>query len=68
MKRGRIEPGRNTEMASVAEDQFESSLSLRDVMAVGSYKRSGTDMDRQEGRRLESGREMVRCVVAASRA
>jgi hypothetical protein len=59
MKRGRIEAGGNTEMASVAEDQLESGLPLGDVMLDSGHKRSGTDMDRQEGRRLDSGREVV---------
>ena len=56
MKRGRIKAGRNTELASVAEDQFEGGGGRVDVAIDERPPEMGTDMDRQKGGRIGLGR------------
>ena len=66
MEGGRIEARGDAEVSAVAEDQFEGSWGLDDVMINGRHQRPGTDMNGQEGGRLNSGWKVGRWVVAAS--
>ena len=60
MEGGRIEARVDAEVSAVAEDQFERSWGLDDVMINGGHQRLGTDMNGQEGGRLSSSRKMGR--------
>ena len=66
MEGGRIEARVDAEVSAVAEDQFERSWGLDDVMINGRHQSPGTDTNGQEGGRLNSGRKVGRWVVAAS--
>jgi hypothetical protein len=68
MEGGRIEARGDAEVTVIAQDQFEGSWGLDEVMINGGRQRPGTDMNGQEGRRLNSGGKVGRWVVAASRA
>jgi len=56
MEGGRIEARRDAEMAAVTQDQFQWSWKRDDLMIRDGRQRSGTDMDRQEGGHIGSGR------------
>ncbi|HVP57127.1 MAG TPA: hypothetical protein VMU02_03430 [bacterium] len=62
---GRIEARVDAEVSAVAEDQFEGSRGLDDVMIKGRHQRPRTDVNGQEGGRLNSGRKVGRWVIAA---
>jgi hypothetical protein len=66
MERSRIEARGDSEMAPVAQNQFERSRWLEGLIVHGGLPRSGTDMDRQEGGRLSRGGDVSRWVGAAS--
>jgi hypothetical protein len=53
---GRIEARGDTEVSTVAEDQFQRGRRLNDLMIRDGRQRSRTDMDRQEGGRIGLGR------------
>ena len=68
MERGRIEAGRDTEPASLAEDELEGWRGRVDVTGDDGRRGMGTDMDRQEGGRIGEGRRWRRGRAASARA
>jgi hypothetical protein len=52
---GRIEARVDSEVSAVAEDQFQWSGRLGDLVIGNGCRRSRTDMDRQEGGRIGLG-------------
>ena len=53
MKSGRIEAGRNANLAVVTEDQFKESRGPVDVRIDGGHQRPSVDMNRQESGRMD---------------
>ena len=66
MESGRIKANGDTEMALVAQDQFERDLGLRDSISRSGHQRARTDMDRQEGRNIVRCGQVSRRVGATS--
>ena len=64
MEGGRIEARVDAEVSTVAEDQFEGSWVLDDMLINGGHQSLGTDMNGQESGRLSSSRKVGRWVVA----
>jgi hypothetical protein len=68
MERGRIEARGDAEVSAVAEDQFQCSRRLNDMMIRDGRQKSRTDMDWQEGGHIGLGRRRGWGGAASARA